>query len=268
MAAIKPSFTGTTYLYPDRPHGSLDLQQIKNYLDTLGIPCELKGDFYGASNVPPEVVAKRLAASRIKDLRTEGALNFQPTNEDLQAELGILSKNEPTEFKRNLSNIYDAFTLSGFMKSSVGGGLHIVFTSRMFATYEGRRYHGRVIFMDYPLAVISTTGIVEAPAKPPEYYAKLAAFNSAKEAGYNLPDISSYEAEVKDELKGSFIDYNDPAMTKIIQGYVLQAVFYFLFGEAFCPDPDCVLYNAHTQEGLINAQIISGSLCGLHKRFL
>ena len=104
-------------------------------------------------------------------------------------------------------------------------------------------------------SIISTTGVVEAPAKPREYYFGVM-------AGLD-------EEQVREELKGKFIEYGDPRLTEILKGYTMQAVFYHLFAEPFCEEPDCRLFNAHWQEEMIRAQLQSGDdFCPEHRRVL
>lgn len=51
------------------------------------------------------------------------------------------------------------------------------------------------------------------------------------------------------------IVYDDPRLTRIIRGYVLQAIFYHVFGQPFCTEKTCMLYNAHWQEEVLTAQL-------------
>ncbi|MCK4850357.1 MAG: hypothetical protein KAT11_03345, partial [Phycisphaerae bacterium] len=104
-------------------------------------------------------------------------------------------------------------------------------------------------------SIISTTGIVEGPAKPREYYFGLM-------AGLD-------EEKVREELKGRFIDHGHPRLTEILKGYSMQAVFYHLFAEPFCEEPDCRLFNAHWQEQMIRAQLGTGAeFCRRHQKLV
>jgi hypothetical protein len=112
----------------------------------------------------------------------------------------------------------------------------------------------------YPVpAIISTTGLVEAPAKPREFYL---AKQQYEKLGKDL-------TELKHQFQGSFIDYGDRRLTEVAKGYAMQAVFYFLAGDPFCEDKGCRLYNAHWQEELIFAQLESGyEFCPRHTEVL
>jgi len=104
-------------------------------------------------------------------------------------------------------------------------------------------------------SLISTTGIVEAPAKPRDFYLK-------QQLGVSLLTL-------KEEFKGRFIDYNDPRLTEVMKGYVMQALFFHLTGNPFCKDKNCRLYNAHWQEDLIQTQLTSKTdFCAQHQRLL
>ncbi|RMF90272.1 MAG: hypothetical protein D6733_04305 [Methanobacteriota archaeon] len=256
------------FLYTDRPHPALEPDVIVRYLKGLGLNVELKGDFFEANGIAPGDAAAALARCRVKDLQREGSLNTDPGEEEIGEETLFLKSHAPIRLKKDRSNLYDGLALCRFYRSFPGRGLHLIFTSRMPATYEGRRYHGRVVVMDFPAALISTTGIVEAPARPREFYIKLAAYHRARQAGLMLPEEDDFTEALKEEFKERFIDYDDPRLTEAAKGYALQAIFYLRWGEAFCPDPGCRLYNAHTQEEMIHAQIESGGLCERHRRFL
>ncbi|MBI4415686.1 MAG: hypothetical protein HY557_01715, partial [Euryarchaeota archaeon] len=100
--------------------------------------------------------------------------------------------------------------------------------------------------------------IVEAPAKPRGFY--------AAKRGLRIDSADVRYEALKEQYAGRFVDYDDPRLTQIAKGYVLQALFYQMTGESFCEDPDCVLFNAHWQEELIHAQVESGLLCAAHRK--
>jgi hypothetical protein len=111
--------------------------------------------------------------------------------------------------------------------------------------------------LGYP-SLISTTGLVEGPAKPREFYvAKRGLRIETADARYEL---------LKENFAGRFLDFDDPRLTQVAKGYALQALFYHITGEPFCDDKDCVLFNAHWQEELLHAQVKSGVLCARHAK--
>jgi hypothetical protein len=99
---------------------------------------------------------------------------------------------------------------------------------------------------------------VEAPAKPREFY--------IAKRGLRIDSADARYEALKEQFTGRFVDFDDPRLTAIAKGYVLQALFYQITGEPFCDDPDCVLFNAHWQEELLHAQVESGLLCGRHRK--
>ncbi len=161
--------------------------------------------------------------------------------------------------------LYDGFELQNIFHDIIpksefeDGTFHLVFTTRLTCTfdYDDYRYHGRAVICSNP-AIISTTGIIEAPAKPREYYLRVYEKFSQ---GLNLDAI-------KDEFRGRFLEYHDENLGLVARGYALQAIFYYLTGETFCQSKDCMLYNSHWQEDLIHSQIKIGTLCDKHQKIL
>ncbi|MEO9295378.1 MAG: DUF6775 family putative metallopeptidase [Nitrososphaera sp.] len=148
--------------------------------------------------------------------------------------------------------LYDGFELQRLLAQGLpeqtSDHLHIIFTDMLTCTFseDDWRYHARAVICGTP-SIISTTGIVEAPAKPREFY---------------LQPFS----DMKRRLAGRFIDYGDDRMADAAAGYVLQAIFFFLTdGEPFCDSDSCRLYNAHWQEDLIRTQVHSPALCLKHR---
>ena len=135
---------------------------------------------------------------------------------------------------------------------------HVIFTSLLTCTFseDDWRYHGRAIICGTP-SIVSITGIVEALAKPREFY--LSQLGSTVAAAADLGSL-------KKKFAGRFIDYeDDDRITAASINYTLQAIFFFITGgEPFCNNKDCRLYNAHWQEDLIHT-IEKGILCSHHR---
>jgi hypothetical protein len=151
--------------------------------------------------------------------------------------------------------LYDGFVLQRILAEMIpvkeAGHVHILFTDLLTCTFseDDWRYHARAVVCGTP-SIISTTGIVEAPAKPKEYY---------------LAQLDSNVSNLKKRFSGRFIDYGDPLVTEAAAVYALQALFFFVSGgEPFCEEKNCLLYNAHWQEELIST-IKKGELCARHK---
>ncbi len=161
--------------------------------------------------------------------------------------------------------MYDGFELQNVLTELIPSDelntnyFHVFFTNKLTCTYDYNdcRYHGRALIAANP-SIISTTGIIEAPAKPKEYYLDLI---SNYQYGLNVNSI-------KEKYKGEYLEYNDPRLSKIIEGYLLQAIFYYETGEEFCSDKNCRLFNSHWQKDLLQSQIETSNLCEKHKEKL
>lgn len=156
------------------------------------------------------------------------------------------------EFQKIISSLIpkDELVLENF---------HIIFTNKLTCTFDQSdyRYHGRALIGSNP-SVISTTGIIEAPAKPRQYYLDLMVNYSQ---GLNIDSI-------KKRYKGTHLEYHDERLGLVVEGYSLQALFYYLTGEPFCDLLDCRLHNAHWQRDLLYSQIECGRLCQKHQSIL
>ena len=133
---------------------------------------------------------------------------------------------------------------------------HIVLTRELLGTWDGDdlRWHARPIVIGYP-SLVSTTGIIEGPARPRGFY-------TMARAGID-------PASLKRDMRDSIIDYGDERMTEILKGYCAQALYHSLTGEGFCNDAGCRLYNAHWQRDMIYAQIQSPyEFCERHTKML
>lgn len=121
--------------------------------------------------------------------------------------------------------------------------LHLIITGKLFGTYGDKRYHARVLLTGEP-ALISTSGVVEAPAKPREYY-----FVKA-----NLLSMGRKIAELDELYRDRFVDYDDSRITRVVCSYALQQVKSMVDGSPFCENENCCLYNSHWQEEVLNLQ--------------
>jgi hypothetical protein len=157
--------------------------------------------------------------------------------------------------------LYDGFVMQRMFAEMIPTAeislahIHIIFTSLLTCTFseDNWRYHGRALICGTP-SIVSTTGIVEALAKPREFY---------------IPQLDGTAAEgigsLKKKFAGRFIDYDDDRITAASINYALQAIFFFISGgEPFCNNKDCRLYNTHWQEDLIHT-IEKGILCSHHR---
>ena len=167
---------------------------------------------------------------------------------------------------RSFGILYDGFHLQEVFREIIPSeerGLqfvHIFFANHLFATWgEGdRRYHLRTNIYGMP-SLISTTGLVEAPAKPRKYYLLKQQY---ERLGKDL-------MKLKHRFEERFIDYEDKRLAEVAKGYAMKAVFCALTGDPFCGNKVCRLYNAHRQEEVIGAQLGGDyQLCPHHQGLL
>ncbi|MBI5183394.1 MAG: hypothetical protein HY999_03420 [Nitrospinae bacterium] len=206
-------------------------------------------------------LARMLAGIRVLDPAKKG-LNPDP----IYGEIDYERRKILNQSSSSIGVFYDGFELGGILYSIIPKGeqnlrhLHIIFTNQLFATWDENdlRYHTRVAIYGV-LSIISITGMVEAPAKPREYY--------LARRFYTRDQLSL--TEFKRGIGERFIEYDDKRMTDVMKGYIMQSLFYYLIGSPFCEDRSCRLFNAHWQEEVINAQLDGDhEYCETHRRIL
>ncbi|MFH1788802.1 MAG: DUF6775 family putative metallopeptidase [Candidatus Altiarchaeota archaeon] len=237
-----------------------DLGRVRFFIEGLGpyFIVDVRECFFRFFDFDVGTLAERIARIRV----TDPAKPFTP-NEALYGEIEY----EKRGLKKMPSGgvLYDGCELASLMGEMVDreekslNHVHVMFTKRLIGSFDADdlRYHARSSIIWTP-SIVSTTGIVEAPAKPREYYLM-------KELKGR--DALSVE-ELKAQFKGSFIDYGDSRITEVSKGLVLQAIFYQFTGEAFCPQKDCRLFNAHWQSEIIHSQAGVPGLCHNHLKML
>ncbi len=145
----------------------------------------------------------------------------------------------------------------GLLARGVPWGEGPVFiTSDYIATFDrdDLRWHLRYGVFSFP-AIISLPGIIEAPARPREYYL--------------LRSQGVPEEMMPDSLKERYLATSDSRLSRVLAGVLLQAFFWYKTGDPFCQDPFCSLYNAHWQEELLRSQRDEPYiLCHLHQHIL
>ncbi|KXB03621.1 hypothetical protein AKJ45_01025 [candidate division MSBL1 archaeon SCGC-AAA261F19] len=252
-------------LYHDSSAKNLDLSEISKYLVEKDIfdEVEVRESFLKRYGNPLRETAEKLAAVRVHNLETQKR-NFKISNSEVQFEKKLIESDED----RITGALYDGFRLGKVFTDLIPEDereefyLHVVFTDRFFGTWksETRRYHARVSVYGFP-SIISTTGIVDAPARPKGFY------RIEKHEGdghrYNLRVLGR-----RNEFEGDFVDYDDKRLTEIMKGYVMQAAFYHLSSGPFCADKRCRLYNPHLQENILSAQLTSPEFCAKHQSIL
>ena len=254
-------------LYDEPSIAEINIQSLVSFLKkTIPVEVIVKDNFF--SKFTSEQIYK-ISETRIFDINKKFEY-YVPNGCDLESEKKFCSNSkamEETMKPEDASSISDVVMYDGFEMQKIirnqlaidNQTLHIILTNRFTCTFDesDSRYHGRAVICANP-AIISTTGIVEAPAKSKKFYIEAMA---SKAQGLDIEPI-------KDKHKGEYLEYHDKRLSKIIEGYLLQVIFYVLTGESFCDYLDCRLNNAHWQRDLLYSQIEISKLCDRHQEIL
>ncbi|MFM8659358.1 MAG: DUF6775 family putative metallopeptidase [Candidatus Nitrosotenuis sp.] len=246
------------FIYDEPAIPEIQIDSLVSFLqDTFHVPVQKRKNIFADQG---QDIAHSLAATRVFNYRTPFQ-KHEPADEEVQFEIESFADSSKTE---NII-LYDGFEfhkiVSGIIpkEESSLDTFHLIFTNKLTCTFDDSdfRYHGRALIGANP-GIISTTGIIEAPAKPREYYMEMMANYGM---GLNVDSI-------KQKYKGQYLEYHDSKLDKIIQGYALQAILYYITGEPFCEFLDCRLNNAHWQRDLLYSQLEFGNLCPKHQKNL
>ena len=264
------------HLYDEGTASNLDIEAVARYVEgnlPSSVAVDVREEFFRwhLSRLPEterreitDTLAKQLASIKVRDPNSPD-LSAKPMYGEIEFE------------RRGLKNtgskatgiLYDGFRLSSALYSLISreeagfDHIHIVFTHQLVGTWDtdDLRYHARVSVYGFP-SIISTTGVVEAPAKPRDFYLLKQQYAAV---GMTYATL----VELKPQFAGRFIDYDDERLTEVVKGYAMQVIFYHLTGDPFCDDKNCRLYNAHWQEEMINAQLGSEyEFCAHHEETL
>ena len=159
-------------LYDEGIGEGLDISEIARYLTrTVGkAKVEVRGNPFDF-NLPQDKVsdyARKIAGIKIQEIHQKLLSDQEPLYGEIEYERRrILGKT------KSFGILYDGFYLLRILCEIIPREersrefVHIFFTNRLFATWDGnnKRYHLRASVYGVP-SVISTTGLVEAPAKP------------------------------------------------------------------------------------------------------
>ena len=232
------------YLYSDSPAPLPVMEGVVDFLSDLGLSVEFRGDFLDYLSLGTgerSEFESLFQRARVFDIERPvdffGAPpSFEPFEKELYDALWV-------------QRIFSRFFLGKHPGELAKNCFHAVITGRLLGTYGSRRYHARVILSGVP-SFVSTSGLVEGPARPREYYFLKAEF---LRSGRDL-------AELDEAFRGKFIDYGDERITKITGVYVLQPLLHHFSGKEFCENSKCALFNSHWQKEVLDIQY-PGSLC-------
>jgi hypothetical protein len=243
-------------LYDEPTVPQIRLEKLEKFItDTSEMKVESRKNIFLGLD---EKDYKKIASCRIFDLK-KPFQTHNPTPDEIQIE----NQNKDMSNKEEMT-LYDGFELQKTTLDFISKNerddkiLHIIFSNKLVCTFDENdfRYHARAVIGSNP-TIISTTGMVEAPAKPKRYYLDLM-------TDFNKERID----EIKEKYKGEFLEYNDSRISDIAEGYLLQAIMYYHTGEAFCENKECRLFNAHWQKDLFYSQLENKKFCDNHQKIL
>ena len=253
-------------LYKEPAISEINIEKLTKFLEyNFPFEVKIKENIFKEFSVKN---IKELSDIRIIDIKNSfSKYDANDTEIEFEEELcrnsSVMDSTTKIEDAEEISQVfmYDGFELQKILRylNENNETLHVILTNRLTCTFDenDKRYHARAVICANP-SIISTTGIIEAPAKPKEYY-----FEVMKLRTQGL-DIES----AKEKYKDKFLEYNDKRLTKVLEGYILQVIFYNITGESFCEDIECRLNNAHWQKDLLFSQLEINKLCKKHNEIL
>ena len=243
-------------LYNEPTVPEINIKRAKKFLlETFEIEIQIRENIF--QNLD-ERTCEKIASTRIFNLK-KSFERHKPSIKEISIEL----KNKDMSNKQEMT-LYDGIELNKIVTELIPiaentlNTLHIIFTNKLTCTFDENdfRYHARTWVGSNPI-IISTTGIIEAPAKPKQFYIDLMT-NFSEESTENI----------KEKYKGEFLEYNDLKLPEVVEGYILQAVFYYETGDVFCDNKQCRLFNSHWQKDLFISQIENKKMCEKHEKIL
>ncbi len=241
----------------DEPSPSLDVAEILRFISGFGFPVENKGDLLSFLDLNEKNIRdfdRFLSSIEVNDIEIPVDYLQRAASKVRQEKTKGISSRIPGASKKLIDGIWFQRWLYGRLASKLPEMLDesavvVVITGKLFGTFSEYRYHARVVLLGVP-NLVSTSGVVEAPARPPEYYWIKAGFI---QSGRDISQI--------DEIYGDrYLVYDDKRLTDIMCSYVLQPLVYSISGKAFCDDSRCCLYNSHWQKEVLELQL-SKKLC-------
>ena len=243
-------------LYNEPSVPEINIKRAKKFLlEIFGIDIQIRENIF--QNLS-EKTYEKIASTRIFNLKKPYE-KHTPSIKEISIEL----ENKDMSNKQEMT-LYDGVELNKVTKELIPIAentvniLHIIFTNKLTCTFDENdfRYHARAWVGSNPI-IISTTGTIEAPAKPKQFYMDL------------MTNFSEESIEkIKKKYKGEFLEYNDVKLSEVVEGYILQAIFYYETGDVFCDDKQCRLFNAHWQKDLFISQIENKKMCEKHEKIL
>ena len=156
-------------LYNEPTVPEIQIEKIKQFIiEIFQIRVEIKDNFFESLE---DKIFEKIASTQIFDLKKQFKKHI-PTQEEIQIEKEKIDTSE-----KDVMILYDGFELQNIIAENISitdDKLQIIFTNKLTATFDNDDfiYHDRALISSNP-TIISTTGIIEAPAKPKQYYLDL-----------------------------------------------------------------------------------------------
>ena len=196
------------FLYDEPAVQEIQISNLKNFLlETFPVEVEVKECVF--HNLDEKDIEK-ISCCRVFDT-TSPFKKHTPNKQEIDFEKNVCKDTKLMENTIKVEDaeriedvvMYDGFQIQNAISTTISqdyliqNNLHIVFTNKLTCTYDNldHRYHGRTVICSNP-AIISTTGMIEAPAKSREYYLE------AMKCKVQGLDIKS----VKKNHSGEFLD--------------------------------------------------------------
>jgi len=247
------------YLYDDPDTAGLDIDYLAGYLATEapGLQVGVRTDFltHHFGRFPEE---HRAALER--------ELERQLAGTRAAAHLDADEEGLPWA-QADLDDVYVARLLQAALRLLIPEDeastdrLHCVFMSQLLADIDAPADPRIGVAALGSPTLISTSGLVEAPRRPREYYFR-------RDHYAMLGAVEHIDALVE-QFADRTVDYGDPRINELLKGYLLMAVVYRATGDGPCADPLCPLHAADTQQELLQSQLGDRSrICGYHRGIL
>ncbi len=170
------------FLYDEPAVQEIQISNLKNFLlETLPVDVKIKECIFHNLD---EKTMEKISGCRVFDTGSHFKKHI-PNKQEIDFEKSVCKDTKLMENTTRVENaeriedvvIYDGFEIQNVINSTIPqdclsqNNLHIIFTNKLTCTYDNidHRYHGRAVICSNP-AIISTTGMIEAPAKSREYY--------------------------------------------------------------------------------------------------
>ncbi len=243
-------------IFYDEPQvPEINLDNLITFAENFGLKAQRRKSIlnFGKPQTLAAIAASRvfkLDAPYVRHIPTHKQIKFEEKNID------VANPNVVCYDGIELQNVFGHVIPKKELTQDI---FHVIFTDKLCCTYDDadNRYHARAVIGSNP-SIISTTGIIEAPAKPREYYLELIT-NSR---------LGTSVDSLKQKYADTCLEYHDARLATIVEGYFLQVLLYYVSGEAFCNDRNCRIFNAHWQKDLLHSQLGVGKLCDKHSRML